>query len=136
MVVQIENIVKDDKGLKGFVLNFEGDKLYVSRYSHDKGVAFCFMPKIVDNFEPGKDGGSFVFNVNEHFFGMKLYTEETPRDVVYECFRIYSAGLKWMGSSREFGLSQDDLRYFNQIERFLASGAIKKAKAMVRKYRA
>jgi hypothetical protein len=136
MVVQIRDIQKDKSGLRQLVFDLNGDRLYTTRYSHGKGIAFCYIPKIIEGFESGKDRGSFVFDIKEGLFGMKLYPERTPKAVIEECFRIYSAGLKWACSSREYNLTFVDADYFRMVEKFLASGAIKKTKFKVSKYSA
>lgn len=136
MVVRAEEIVMDNNGLSRFVLNFNGDKLYVAKSPYNKSISFCYLPKIIEGFESGKDRGSFCFGVYEHFSKMKLDIDETPKDIVEECFRLYSAGIRWMGSSKEYNLSRSDLKIFSDVERFMALGAVKNAKTKIRKHRA
>jgi hypothetical protein len=136
MVVRAEEIVKDNNGLSRFVLNFNGDKLYVSRHSHNDAISFCYLPRIAEGFEPGKDRGSFCFGVYNLSSKMKLDIGETPKDVIEECFSIYSSGVRWMGFSREYNLSRSDLKLFSDVERFMALGAVKNARTKIKKYHA
>jgi hypothetical protein len=67
---------------------------------------------------------------------MKLDIGETPKDVIEECFSIYSSGVRWMGFSREYNLSRSDLKLFSDVERFMALGAVKNARTKIKKYHA